>query len=130
MTCTTKPVQASRTADLIFADAIPSQLSTFWCLFLSPALVVQHTLHHGPQGGPEADPALVLVFCCPTEKPASCRTVTATGSGTTGLLPSVALNSKLQTDALLHCGTECQVLTTPACKILGLTQQVRGRDTL
>lgn len=92
MTCTTKAGQANPTADLVFTGAIPSKLSAFRCL-LHPSLVVQHTHHRGPQGGPEADPALGLVRCCPTEKPASCRTVAAAGSGAAGRLPTVALNS-------------------------------------
>lgn len=86
MTCTTKPGQASPTADLILTDAIPSEFSAFQCLLLSPALAVQRTHRRGPRGGPEAHPALGFVHCCPAEKPAA-------GSGAAGPLPTVALNS-------------------------------------
>lgn len=66
-----KVEQGSPAADLILAGAIPPEPRALRCLWLSPALVVQHSHHHGLRGGPEADPALGLVCCCPTEKPAS-----------------------------------------------------------
>lgn len=41
-----------------------------------------------------------------------------------------ACPAELCTPSLLWCGTECRVLTTPGCKMLGLNQRAGGKDIL